>query len=412
MRISPKYVVKFNCISSLSGDGEKQMIRKPVLLIPGIGGSILVKPGEERMQIFGHKLLHNRWLNIYPMSRQMMDMWKEDMNIPLLRNDAGNVIGYDLKYNQLKPYDVGGIRGVCNVVPEFELLPKMYQDIFQEHFSHEYFSPICKELESGGHTVHRDLFGFPYDFRLLLDPIVREETMMLLKSIIDIAYATNSERRVVIVTHSLGGLLLHWFLTCFVDAAWANKYIDSIVGLNVPFGGSSAALKTTLYGEYYLPFLRHMFMDGLQTNSGVIMCLPNLMSYKRDDVLIQDNTGRTITIDQYDDSNEPGLQIWKELYQPWQKALGMKSLVKYYGLLSCGSGTGVSYHTKHLKMYPDRTIKTEDGDGYVSQSSMEVYKVLYPSHVNIKVHGVGHSQILADKRITNFVAKLARGQMM
>ena len=99
-----------------------------------------------------------------------------------------------------------------------------------------------------------NLVGMPYDFRTILDPGVRNTYFQKLKHVIQ-SRSKKYGSRVFIISHSLGGILFKWFLSEYVDEAFIDKYIDCFVMINTPFGGTPSAVKASLIGEFYIPFM-------------------------------------------------------------------------------------------------------------------------------------------------------------
>ena len=55
-------------------------------------------------------------------------------------------------------------------------------------------------------------------------------------------YSTNGLRRVVLLTHSFGGIMTHRFLVEYVTTEWRNKYVECWVPVAVPWAGSVESL--------------------------------------------------------------------------------------------------------------------------------------------------------------------------
>ena len=63
------------------------------------------------------------------------------------------------------------------------------------------------------------------------------------------AYSQNGARRVILVTHSYGGIMTHRFLVNHVTAAWKRKYVECWVPVAVPWAGSVASLHGYVSGK-------------------------------------------------------------------------------------------------------------------------------------------------------------------
>eukprot|EP00747_Dinoflagellata_sp_TGD_P102577 gnl/TRDRNA2_/TRDRNA2_168714_c0_seq1.p1 gnl/TRDRNA2_/TRDRNA2_168714_c0~~gnl/TRDRNA2_/TRDRNA2_168714_c0_seq1.p1 ORF type:complete len:344 (-),score=32.61 gnl/TRDRNA2_/TRDRNA2_168714_c0_seq1:271-1302(-) len=101
------------------------------------------------------------------------------------------------------------------------------------------------------HSVGKDLFGAPYDWRLSGDAHAERKNSVGglyhdLKTLIEQAMARNDGRRVTVISHSLGGLTMHYFFHVFVSEAWRAQHIKMWVALSSPWGGA------VQQGEVYL----------------------------------------------------------------------------------------------------------------------------------------------------------------
>eukprot|EP00388_Colpodella_angusta_P021357 GDKJ01054090.1.p1 GENE.GDKJ01054090.1~~GDKJ01054090.1.p1 ORF type:complete len:968 (+),score=238.05 GDKJ01054090.1:387-2906(+) len=137
-----------------------------------------------------------------------------------------------------------------------------------------HFATITSRLEAismkrrkpdGGQNVEDDseIFAFPYDWRFSpLDfdfaPVRKEiERRVNLKN-----------RKVLLVTHSLGSLYALYFLNAYVDRAWKDKHIAGWVSANGVFAGSAKALQGVITGaEPDASVFTNNFMNSV--NDGV-----------------------------------------------------------------------------------------------------------------------------------------------
>lgn len=97
---------------------------------------------------------------------------------------------------QLRVADVGGTTGMDIIGPEPVL----------QKYSH-YFHEIIEALKEIGYVEKENLFGIPYDWRML----PQEGFVKTAQDIVETAYRKNN-RRVILVSHSLGGLMIQEFL--------------------------------------------------------------------------------------------------------------------------------------------------------------------------------------------------------
>lgn len=344
-------------------------------------------------------------MNITPFSKDSVAQWREDMNVDVLR-EHGRVVGIQNYDANIVPYDVGGVNGIINVVPEFTLLADTYQDILHRNFNYRYFAPLCESLIGNGHVPHESLFGLPYDPRLLLDTNYRLGYFQKIRETIEQA-TTKSGKRAVIITHSLGGVLLKWFLTEHVTSSWIEKYIWKLYILNAPFGGTSMALRVVLSGEYYVPMFQQQFKDPLQKMTGILMCLPNTYAYDSTEPLVYvDDYKKTFSVKDFYHDKHIAFEIWRELYEPYIDVI-MKPL---HLNIHCDIVVSRDNETiRYFKMKKEGELpyecKNELGDGQVPKRSLELAKKLfYGNHVHYKeLKGTGHIDIISNPSFISWV---------
>jgi lysophospholipase-3 len=76
----------------------------------------------------------------------------------------------------------------------------------------------------------------------------QEEYLANVKNLIEEMYINNGKKKVIIVTHSMGGTYVYYLLLK-QDQAWKDKYIRSVFTLGAPWGGCSGTLQTLAAGE-------------------------------------------------------------------------------------------------------------------------------------------------------------------
>lgn len=69
-----------------------------------------------------------------------------------------------------------------------------------------------------------------------------------LTSLIESTYHENGNRKVMLVAHSMGNMILYYMLRN-QKQDWKNKYLDSHVSINAPYIGSVKALKAITSGK-------------------------------------------------------------------------------------------------------------------------------------------------------------------
>lgn len=357
---------------------------RPIILVPGIGGSILVDKTKPTRDILRKEVLHNRWLNIYPFIPKSIDQWKQDMGCNVQRGYSGHVVGIKPNNPNITTYDFGGTKGIKDVLPEFLLLPDRVQEMLQTSFHFRYFHDMCEEFYSHGYKDHETLFGIPYDFRLVLDMEYRNQLFAVVKQKIEMA-TTNTQRSCVVATHSLGGVMFKWFLSTYVDKAWIKKHIHKLYLLTPPFGGSLYSLKTVLFGDFYIPHFHHMYKPELQTNTGIIACLPNHFGFDIHHPLleIEEPEYSVVRLRDYHNLYTQGhlsFQIWYDLYLPHLSDICSYIEVDCHVINAINKATPYVYRIKKKGEYPYKEYHS-NGDGILLPlKETSTYHQMFPKN--------------------------------
>lgn len=390
---------------------------KPIVLIPGIGGSILVDRTQTHKQFMHWKLLDNRWLNIYPYHPSSVKRWKKDMAYQMLRDKGPHqhIVGFTNYENpNIDVYDMGGTQGMKDVVSEFLLLSKEHQQNLELQYHFRYFHSVCEHFYKMGYEDHRNLIGLPYDFRLALDPTARREMFEAFQTQIEQAVKRN-RYPCVVVTHSFGGIMFKWFLhSPWIDDAWIKEHIYRWVCISCPFGGSAQTIPAVTSGDFYLPMFYKLFKEELATNSAMIACLPNMIGYDPHHPLIIDPNHK-YTIRDYHSLAKKGylaFEIWRDLYEPYLNMLCTPLSLKTHIVRANQMDTPDTYYVKSLEEYPYKRDYVH-GDGVVANHSLSAYrKVLVPSLTkDMIVPFSDHTSLISDHRVIQVIEQYARHMM-
>jgi pimeloyl-ACP methyl ester carboxylesterase len=111
------------------------------------------------------------------------------------------------------------------------------------------FVCTCSLLDKLGYGRGTDYTAVPYDWRLSPhDWMQPGEYFSQLKSAIETLRAAHGGKKVIGVAFSLGGPVFSIFLSTYVDAAWRDENIASLVSLSGTFGGVQEALAQQISG--------------------------------------------------------------------------------------------------------------------------------------------------------------------
>ena len=368
-------------------------------MVPGMGGSVLVRRGHEHRRVGHRRILDNRWINLEPLSPARMRKWDRDMACAY-DPDHRRLTGYD---EDIQPLDVGGLDGVRDIVPEFGLLSPYYRGIVDRMYSASYFGTMCDRLLALGHRERETLMGFPYDFRLVLDPACREATFARLRALVEASSAP-----AVLVCHSIGGVLVRWFLG-EQGHAWTQRHVHHVVMVNVPWGGIPAGTRALVCGDHYCPLFASLFRATIQTNSAVVMCLPNALAFGPDEPLLRVAGGAPVTASTYGRHAHAnvGFLMWKQLFEPHLEAQCATQGARVTMVTSEAGQVATAFECEHEDRYAS-PVAHEPGDGTVPLRSLRAHGRLFDGReARVHLRDVGHSAVLRDPRLLDLVARLA-----
>ena len=216
----------------------------------------------------------------------------------------------------------------------------------------------------------------PYDWRKAANEL--GDFFDRLKNLIEETYEQQGQQRIVLMTHSMGGMNALHFLQQ-QEAAWKEKYIHKFVPISGPFGGSVESLSVYLTGLDtlgLLPFLSdNRIIHAITSLPAVAYLLPNRYVFDSSDVLIQSQNW-TITIDNlYNLFDLLNLPTAKYIYNDTKNLLGQNldhpgvniTCVYSYGLLD--KKTAYFDREEDFPFNPRWTW--EDGDGLVNIKSLQ-----------------------------------------
>ena len=193
-------------------EGERPAAREPVIIVPGILGTEIFK-GDQKLWLDLGKVLYN-------FGDEFMD--------PLRFTTA------------LKPLDDSVSIG--DVIRK-EIDPILGLKVY------DYIGNLIDLLRQQGYEDDKDLFVFPYDWRYGItgkDTNGEELNIRFLKHKIEqVIGGPSSSKKVNIIAHSTGGILVKKYIT----ENFQNHHINKAVFVGVPNLGSPKAIKVFLQGD-------------------------------------------------------------------------------------------------------------------------------------------------------------------
>ncbi|GJM98299.1 hypothetical protein PR202_ga15294 [Eleusine coracana subsp. coracana] len=202
--------------------------REPVLLVSGMGGSVLHARRRSNpkfdLRVWVRILFANTDFKKYLWSRY--------------NADTGYVEPLDDDVDIVVPEDDHGLFAIDILDPSWlvELL----------HLSMVYhFHDMIDMLVDCGYEKGTTLFGYGYDFR---QSNRIDKAMVGLRAKLETAYKTSGEKKVNIISHSMGGLLVRCFMSMNHDVSFHvfAKYVNKWICIACPFQGAPGCINDSL----------------------------------------------------------------------------------------------------------------------------------------------------------------------
>jgi hypothetical protein len=247
------------------------------------------------------------------------------------------------------------------------------------------YDPIIKKFD--------DVHTLPYDFRLIGNKDYLEERYATLKKEIE---AQNN--RCVLLSHSLGGLLMQDFLINYCTEEWKQKHIKKLCTINTPYAGSVFALNTLLEKRIKYPYTPREFkFEYARYVSGILWTLPNKYLVP-DKIVYKDKKLEDLEkIIKLIDIHETYI-LYNRHFDNKLKQVQLNTNVETHILYSVGMPT--------ITRINDKDTVYIDGDGTVDIESLTFPKKWnYPNYFFKEFKG-GHHTILSSKELLNYLEKI------
>lgn len=126
----------------------------------------------------------------------------------------------------------------------------------------------------GGYQEGTDLFGVPYDWRLILDDTYWKAFAKAFTQIVEENTGGCSNTRATLIGYSLGGLVITRFLRG-KSCEWRAKYISRCIFISTPLGGCPMSLTAISGGKLdNMPYDSICIRRFIRRCGGVYMCHP------------------------------------------------------------------------------------------------------------------------------------------
>jgi len=245
----------------------------PIILVPGDGGSqIEARLNKTEVAHFWCSKTsdwYDLWLNIEQMLTLLVSCWVDNVR---------------LVYNQ-DTHTTSDAPGVETRIPGFGNTSSVeFIDKSMRSFS-TYFAMIVAGLVPQGYIRGENIHGAPYDFRRAANE--HGEYFTQVKGLIEETFERNNETQVVLVCHSMGSIMMHYFLQQ-QSPAWKEKHIRALVSVAGVWGGTARALKVFAIGDNLDSwFLNSKNLLWERTNPSLAWLMPQQGFWSDDEVLVE-----------------------------------------------------------------------------------------------------------------------------
>ncbi|KAG0564382.1 hypothetical protein M758_8G102500 [Ceratodon purpureus] len=254
------------------GDDGVDSNMNPVLLVPGIGGSILNAVDKK-----GHK--ERVWVRLFEADHEFRSKLFSYYD-PV----TGKTHSLDKNITIEVPEDRFGLYS-CDILDP---------DVIVRLDTVYYFHDLITQMKSWGYKEGKTLFGFGYDFR---QSNRLGETMDRMKVKLETMYEASGGRKVDIITHSMGGLVVKSFLALHPEVF--EKYVNSWIAVTAPFQGAPGFIMDCLLTgvEFVKGWQRELFVAKWSMHQLLIEC-PSVYEL--------------IASPHFDWSEPPELRLWRK----------------------------------------------------------------------------------------------------
>eukprot|EP00249_Psilotum_nudum_P003534 c16952_g1_i1 orf=246-1667(+) len=219
----------------------------PVLLVPGIGGSILCAVNEKGRR-------ERVWVRLFAADNEFKSkLWS------LYDPETGKTLSLDPKTKIEVPTDRHGLYASDILDPDVVLPMSIVC----------YFHDLIQKMIDWGYEEGSTLFGFGYDFR---QSNRLPEVMDGFKSKLETIYKASGGKKLNIVSHSMGGVLVKSFLALHHDVF--EKFVNTWIAIAAPFQGAPGFIMDVLLTgvEFVKGWERELFVAKWSMHQLLIEC--------------------------------------------------------------------------------------------------------------------------------------------
>ncbi|XP_009361579.2 phospholipase A(1) LCAT3 [Pyrus x bretschneideri] len=227
---------------------------EPVLLVSGIGGSIL--HSKRRKLGFDTRV----WVRIL-----LADLEFKKKLWSIYNPQTGYTETLDKDTEIVVPDDDYGLYAIDILDPSWFVKLIRLKEVYQFH-------DMIDMLVGCGYKKGTTLFGYGYDFR---QSNRIDKLMEGLKVKLETAYKASGGRKVNIISHSMGGLLVTCFMSLHNDVF--SKYVSKWICIACPFQGAPGCINDSLLtGLQFVEGLESYFFVSRWTMHQLLVECPSI----------------------------------------------------------------------------------------------------------------------------------------
>ncbi|KAM1694776.1 hypothetical protein TB2_033303 [Malus domestica] len=227
---------------------------EPVLLVSGIGGSIL--HSKRRKLGFDTRV----WVRIL-----LADLEFKKKLWSIYNPQTGYTETLDKDTEIVVPDDDYGLYAIDILDPSWFVKLIRLKEVYQFH-------DMIDMLVGCGYKKGATLFGYGYDFR---QSNRIDKLMEGLKVKLETAYKASGGRKVNIISHSMGGLLVTCFMSLHNDVF--SKYVSKWICIACPFQGAPGCINDSLLtGLQFVEGLESYFFVSRWTMHQLLVECPSI----------------------------------------------------------------------------------------------------------------------------------------
>ncbi|KAL6132403.1 hypothetical protein ACLB2K_064646 [Fragaria x ananassa] len=258
-------------------DEELDLELEPVLLISGIGGSILTCKKKNKLG-FDTRV----WIRIL-----LADLEFKKKLWSLYNPLTGYTETLDKDTEIVVPDDDYGLYAIDILDPSAFVKCIHLQEVY-------YFHDMIDMLLGCGYKKGTTLFGYGYDFRQSnrIDKLMEDLQVKL-----ETAYKASGGRKVNIISHSMGGLLVMCFMSLHHEVF--SKYVSKWICISCPFQGAPGCINDSLLtGLQFVEGLESFFFVSRWTMHQLLVECPSIYEM--------------LANPDFNWKKEPEIQVWRK----------------------------------------------------------------------------------------------------